>query len=75
LFGIATELRPTFAVGDPAALFVDRSHVSCNQAAAVAKYSLDHFAGRPVWPPVTTDRKGVEWTLAIRFQNVATAKS
>ncbi len=31
LLGITTELRPTFAVGDPTWLFVDRSHISSNK--------------------------------------------
>ena len=31
LFGVARELRPTLTEGDPARLFVDRSHVSSNK--------------------------------------------
>ena len=31
LLGVTTELRPTFTVGDPSGLFVDRSHVSSNK--------------------------------------------
>lgn len=37
LLGIARELRPTLAEGDPIGLLVDRCHVSSNNAAAVAQ--------------------------------------
>jgi hypothetical protein len=71
LFGVAGELRPTLAVGDPARLFVDRSHVSSNKAAAVRSTPVTASQVVPLWSPVTTPGKGAAWTLAIRFQNVA----
>ena len=71
LLGVPCELRPALAVGNPAELFADRRHVCRTRRLQAYEIRLSVISQVVLVAPVTTVGKAVEWTLAIRFQNVA----
>jgi hypothetical protein len=67
--GVADELRPALAIGDPTVAFSDRGHGS--SVAAALRHSARPSDRVIVWSPVSTDGNDFALPLAIRFHNVA----
>jgi hypothetical protein len=73
--GIALQLRPTLAEGDPAVLSIDWGHLS---SVVAARQTDIPSGGRRRWwsmAPVAMARNGPMPPLAIRFHNVAGART